>query len=118
MAFKDLFKTKAERKAYAKGRKDQYNKEHPKLRYAIETTTFRFNEDGTLANKPFGRVLPGCKYKTKKEATAALSRARKREAYTKKLVQESVRKGKVNINDSAYDQYDNYKLIKINERQK
>ena len=35
MAFLDLFKTKAERKAYAKGRKDQYNKEHPKLKWGI-----------------------------------------------------------------------------------
>ena len=118
MAFKDLFKTKAERRAYAKGRRDQYNKEHPKLRYAIETTTYRFNENGTLANRPYGRVLPGGKFKTKKEAESALFRARKNESHTKRIVKEAVRKGKVNIYDSAYDQYDEYKLIKINERAK
>lgn len=118
MAFKDLFKTKAEREAYAKGRRDQYNKEHPKLRYAIETTTYRYNEDGSLANKPYGRVLPGSKFKTKKEAQAALERAVKNEKHTKQVVQDAARKGKVNIYDSAFDQYDDYKLIRINERAK
>ena len=118
MAFKDLFKSKAERRAYARGRRDQYNKEHPKLRYAIETTTYQFEEDGSLLKKPYSRILPGGKFKTKKDAETALRAARDRESATKKHVLESVRKGKVNIYNSAYDQYDDYKLVKINERKK
>ena len=118
MAFKDLFKSKKERSAYAKGRRDQYNKEHPKLRYGIETTTFTFNADGTLFTKPYGSVLPGHKFKTKKEANAALARAKKNESVRKKAVKDAVRKGKVNVYDSYSSHYNEYKLVKINERKK
>lgn len=118
MAFKDLFKSKAERRAYAKGRRDQYNKEHPKLRYAIETTTYRFDENGSIENKPYGRILPGFKYRTKKEAIASLNRAIKQEKHRKARVLKDVKRGKVDIYDSAHDQYDDFKLVKINERKK
>ncbi len=116
MAFKDLFKTKAERKAYAKGRKDQYNKEHPKFNWGIETTTHKYNADGSLDGKPYGRVLPGGRFKTKKEARAALERAVKNEHYHKESVLKAARSGKVNIYDSNDSQFDTFKLVKINER--
>lgn len=112
MAFKDLFKTKAERRAYAKGRKDQFNKEHPKLKWGVKTTTYYFNEDGSLFHKG-SSVHPGAKFRTKKEATSALKRVIKNEKYNKAKVKEAVRKKKVTRENS----YDDFKLVKINERQ-
>ena len=117
MAFKDLFKTKAEREAYAKGRKDQYNKEHPKLRWGVETTTFRFNSDGSLDGKST-RVFAHNKYQTKQEARDALTRAVKSEKYQERRVLDAVRKRKVNVRDSDDCQFDKFRLVRINERKK
>lgn len=117
MAFKDLFKTKAERRAYAKGRRDQYNKEHPKLNWGVETTTFRFNSDGSLDSKS-SRVLPGSAFKTKNEAIGALERAIRNEQYQKKKVLSAARNKNVNIFNSDDCQYDSFRLVKINERKR
>ena len=117
MALKDLFKTKAEREAYAKGRKDQYNKEHPKLRWGIETTTFRFNSDGSLDGKS-ARVLSHNKYKTKQEARAALTRAVKSEMYQERRVLDAARKKRVNVHNSDDCQFDRFRLVRINERKR
>ena len=116
MGFKDLFKTKAEQKAYAKGRRDQYNKEHPLMRWGIETTTFHYNSDGSLSHKTKGRILPGSKFKTKREALTAFERAVNNERYQKERVLKASRSKNVNIYDSQDCQYDTYKIVKINER--
>ena len=79
MAFKDLFKTKAERKAYVKGRRDQYNKEHPKLKWGIETKTKYFNKDGSLCNNPSWTLYDPNKFKTKQEALKSLEKITKHE---------------------------------------
>lgn len=117
MAFKDLFKTKAERKAYAKGRKDQYNKEHPLYKWGVETTTFRFNKDGSLDSKS-SRVLPGSKFFTKKDAKGALERAIRNEEYHEKRILKAVKNKNVNIYDSDDCQYNKFRLVKISERKR
>ncbi|MBQ3589829.1 MAG: hypothetical protein II980_05190 [Clostridia bacterium] len=116
MAFKDLFKTKAERKAYAKGRKDQYNKEHPKLKWGIQTTSYVFNKDGSLSYKDVD-VYSRNKFKTKKQALEALKHSRELEKYKKARILEAVKNKNVNIYSSHDSRYSDYKLVKINERQ-
>ena len=111
------YKTKAERKAYAKGRKDQYNKEHPLYKWGVETTTFRFNKDGSLNSKS-SRVLPGFKFFTKKDALDALERAVRNEEFQQKRVSKAVKNKSVNIYDSDDCQFDKFKLVKISERKK
>ena len=113
-----LFKTKAERKAYAIGRRHQYDKEHPKLKWGVETTTYNFNEDGSHQNKPWVRVHDFDKYKSKKQAEAALKRAIENEKFDKARVMNDVKNKKVNIFDSADNSYNDYRLVKINERKK
>lgn len=113
-----LFKTKAERKAYAIGRRHQYNKEHPKFKWGIETTTYNFNEDGSYYNKPWVTVHDRNKYKSKKQAEAALKRAIEDEKFDKERVLKAVKNKKVNIFDSADSSYNDYRLVKINERKK
>ena len=118
MAFKDLFKTKAERRAYAKGRRDQYNKEHPKLKYAVASTNYHFKEDGSHLSKPYTSIPNHCKYATKREAQEALKRAISSEAQRKKRVLKAVSDKKVNVFDSYDCSYSDFKLVKINERKK
>ncbi len=118
MAFKDLFKTKAEREAYAKGRRDQYNKEHPKLRWGVESIHYNFNEDGTLYGKPYTTMTSTAKFKTKKEALSVCNDAKKAGKLRKKRVLDAVKKKKVNVYDSSDSSYTDYRLVKLNERKK
>ena len=114
MAFKDLFKTKAERFAYAKGRRDQYNKEHPLTNYAVEAIHHSFNKDGTRYGEPYS-VL-GSRHKTASEANKACKAANEREKYRKKRVLEAVRNKKVNVFSSNDSTYTEYRVIKKKER--
>lgn len=116
--FLGLFKTKAEQKAYAIGRRHQYNKEHPKLKWGVETTTYNFNEDGSHYVKPWVRVHDYHKYSSKKQAEAVLKRAIEDEENSKMRVLKAVKNKKVNIYDSADCSYNDYRLVKINERKK
>lgn len=118
MAFKDLFKTKAEREAYARGRKDQYNKEHPKLRWGVQSIHYSFNEDGTPYGTPYTTMNETAKFKTKKQALSVLNDAEKSMLRHKNRVLDAVKKKKVNIYDSEDSGYTDYKLVKINERKK
>ena len=116
--FFSLFKTKAEQKAYAIGRKHQYNKEHPKLRWGVETTTYNFNEDGSLYTKPWVRVHDTAKFKSKKKAEAYLNRCIADEKSSKNRVLKAVKNKMVNIYSSEDSSYNDYRLVKINERKK
>ena len=118
MAFKDLFKTKAEREAYAKGRRDQYNKEHPKLRYGVESVHYSFNEDGTLYGTPYTTINETAKFSSKKQALSVLESSRKSMALRKKRVLDAVKKKKVDVYRSDNSTYTDYRLVKLNERKK
>ena len=118
MAFKDLFKTKAEREAYARGRKDQYNKEHPKLRWGVQSIHYSFNEDGTLYGTPYTTMNESAKFKTKKQALSVLNDAEKSMLRRKNRVLDAVKKKKVDIYQSVDSSYTDYKFVKINERKK
>ena len=116
MAKFNLFKTKEEKRAYAIGRRHQYNKEHPVMNYAIETTRHSFNEDGTYFTKPYSSILPDDRYKTKKDALDALKRAEKREKYQVMRVEEARKAKNVNIYNSSDCSYDTYKIVKSRKR--
>ena len=115
MAFKDLFKSKAERRAYAKGRKDQYNKEHPRLKWGIQTTTYIFDKDGSLWNTDTD-IYSEDKYSSKKDASRALNNQVNEEKYRKEKVLKSVKKKDVNVHSAHDCAYRDYKLVRINER--
>lgn len=51
--FLGLFKTKAEQKAYAIGRKHQYNKEHPLVRYEAVNLVTLYNKDGSICDRRY-----------------------------------------------------------------
>ena len=117
MAFKDLFKTKAERKAYAKGRRDQYNKEHPKLKWAVQGTHIYMKNGGKVDNL-FSGSIPAVKFKTKKTALDYLRKGIDREKLHKQRVIKNSKAGKLNEHDSQDRSFYEYKLVKINERAK
>ena len=114
MAFKDLFKTKKERRAYAIGRRHQYNKEHPLMNYAVEGVHHSFNEDGTRFGTPYG-VL-GSRHKTASSAEKACREANERERYRKERVLKAVRDKKVNVHNSYDCTYTEYRVVKKKER--
>ena len=117
MGFKDLFKSKAEQKAYAQGRRDQYNKEHPKLKWGLESTRFYFNKDGTIFSKSTS-VLPSDKYTSRSAALEGLNKRNKEMKLQKQRVLEAVKRKNVNEFNSYDCSYTDYKLVKINERKK
>ena len=114
MAFKDLFKTKAERRAYAVGRRHQYNKEHPLTRFAVEAVHYSFNKDGTRNGTPYS-VL-GSRHKTASEAKQACKEANEKAKYRKERVLEAVRNKKVNVFSSQDSGYTEYRVVKKKER--
>lgn len=118
MAFKDLFKTKAEREAYAKGRRDQYNKEHPKLKWKVQSDAIYMKNGGVVEHKMTDVRMGSSKHKTKKEALKAYKDAIKHEKIWKENVISRSKAGKLNEFDSGDCSYYDYKLVKINERQK
>ena len=113
MALKDLFKSKAERRAYAKGRRDQFNKEHPKLRWGVVTNKKYFNSDGSLHSSSDGPVSG---YRTKKEALEVLRRAHKTEKMKKERFMRLKKEGKINEHNSHDCSYDESRLVRINKR--
>ena len=60
-----LFKSKAERKAYAIGRKHQYDKEHPLIKYESVPIYTRYKANGTVDSTYSGRPYG---YKNKRDA--------------------------------------------------
>ena len=118
MAFKDLFKTKAERKAYAKGRKDQYNKEHPKLKWKVQSDSIYMKNGGKVDYKFTDVKMGSSKHKTKKEALKAYNEAIKRQKDWKNNVISRSKAGKLNEYDSGDCCYYDFKIVKINEREK
>ena len=115
MAFKDLFKTKAERRAYAIGRKHQYDKEHPLMHYAVEAIHYSFDEKG----KPYGRpyTMVSSSHKSATEAQKACRRANEMQRFRKQRVLEAVKKKKVNIHNSVDCTYTDYRVVKKKSRQ-
>lgn len=90
----------AEKAAFKHGMAAQYNKEHPKYRYAVADKHTTYNEDGSVYGTPYhGRVTF---FKTKKEAQQAVSERNRTNRIANKRVLEAVKKKKVNI----YDSYD------------
>lgn len=118
MAFKDLFKTKAERRAYAKGRRDQYNKEHPKLRWKVQADSIYMKNGGKVDYKFTDVVIGSSKHRTKKAALEAYNEAVAREKDWKSNVLKRSKAGKLNEYDSGDCSYYDFKLVKINERKK
>lgn len=118
MAFKDLFKTKAERRAYAKGRRDQYNKEHPLYKWKVRSDSVYMKNGGKVDYKFTDVVLGSSKHRTKKEAEKALKAAIAHEKDWKASVLSRSKAGKLNEYDSDDRSYSDFKLVKINERKK
>ena len=109
--FKKLF-SKEEKKAFRSGMAYQYNKEHPKFRYAVAEKTTYFNADGTVAGKPsYGKVYL---YKTQKEAVDSVKKKNSDNRYRNLSVLNSVKNKKVNVYDSYSSSitYASYKKIK------
>lgn len=118
MAFKDLFKTKAERRAYAKGRKDQYNKEHPLYKWKVQADSIYMKNGGKIDYKFTDTKMGSSKHRTKKEAEKAYKAAIAREKDWKASVLSRSKAGKLNEYDSGDCSYYDFKLVKINEREK
>lgn len=92
--------SEAEKQAFKAGMAAQFNKEHPKFRYAVADKHTTYNEDGSVFGTPFyGKVNF---FKTKKEAERAVSESNKHNRLVNKHVLEAVKKKKVNV----YDSYD------------
>lgn len=112
------YKSKAERQAYKDGRRDQYNKEHPVLRWGVQSTHYRFNSDGSLDGK-YNLISDNSKYTSKKGAVDTLKSCRNAEKFQKKRVLEAVKQKNVNVYNSADCTYTDYSLVKIKpERRK
>lgn len=98
MAFKKYSDT--EKLAFKQGMAAQYNKEHPKFRYAVADKHTSYNEDGSVLGTPYhGKITF---FKTKKEAKQAVSDRNKVNRLANKHVLEAVQRKKVNVFDS-YD---------------
>lgn len=90
----------AEKRSFKAGMAVQYNKEHPKFRYAVADKHTTYNEDGSVFGTPYhGKVTF---FKTKKEAEQAVADRNKNNQLANKHVLEAVKKKKVNV----YDSYD------------
>lgn len=109
-----LFKTKSEQRAYAKGRRDQYNKEHPMTNWVVKAIHHSFNEDGTPYGKPY--AVDGSRHKTLAAAKKAVKSANERERFRKERVLEAVRNKKVNIYSSHDSTYTEFRLEKEKKR--
>ena len=112
-----LFKSKEEKRAYAIGRRHQYNKEHPKLNWKVQVDAI-YMKNGNKVDYKFTDTAGSGKYRTKKEAEKAYRDAVKREKNWKESVLSRSKKGKLNEYDSGDCSYNEYKLVKINERKK
>ena len=109
-----LFKSKAEQRAYAKGRRDQYNKEHPLTNWVVKALHHSFNEDGTPYGKPYS--VDGSRHKSLSKAKEAVRAANEREKFRKERVLEAVRKKKVNVYNSYDSTYTEFVLKKEKKR--
>ena len=113
-----LFKTKAERSAYAKWRRDQYNKEHPKLNWKVRADVIYMKNGGVVDYRMQDVAMGSSKHRTKKEALARYNAAVNSEKNNKSYVLNKSGQNKLNERDSGDCSFYEYKLVKINERQK
>jgi RPA family protein len=113
----NLFKTNAEKRAYAIGRKHQYNKEHPLFKWKVQVDSI-YMKNGNVVDYKFTDTAGSQKYRTKKEAEAALKRAVKNEKWQKERVLKKSKAGTLNEFDSQDCNYEEFKLVKIHERKK
>ena len=81
MAKFNLFKTSAEKRAYVIGRKHQYNKEHPLMKYKVSVDSVYMNNDNRVEHRMKDVEIYSSYHKTKKSAQTALNKAIKREKY-------------------------------------
>ena len=116
MAIFNLFKTKEEKRAYAIGRKHQYNKEHPLMKYKVSVDSVYMNNKNKVEYR-MKDIKAGASYhKTKKSALAALTKAVKDEKFQKERVLKKAKAGTLNMFDSQDHSYYDYKIVKCNKR--
>ena len=111
-----LFKTNAEKKAYALGRRHQYNKEHPLMKYKVAVDCVYMNNDNKIEH-----ISKDCKsyssyHKSKKSAMESLNEAIKREKDQKEYVLRKAKAGTLNMYDSQDHSYYDFKMIRCNKR--
>ena len=102
----------AEKAAFKHGMAAQYNKEHPKFRYAVADKHTDYNADGSVFGTPYyGKVTF---FKTKAEAERSVSARNAANRLANARVLKAVKARKVNVYDSADSStsFAEYKRIK------
>ena len=113
MAKMGLFKTKEEKRAYAIGRRHQYNKEHPLTNYVVRATHYSLNEDGTL----FGKyTVDGSRHRTSKEATEMCRKSNETAKWQRERVLAAAKRKKVNVHSSEDSTYTTYEVVRDRKR--
>lgn len=116
MAKFNLFKTKAEKRAYAIGRKHQYDKEHPLMKYKVSVDSIYMNNSNKIDYRMKDIKMGSSYHKTKKSALKALKEAISREKNQKEYVLRKAKSGTLNMNDSGDHSYYDFKIVKCNKR--
>ncbi|MBR2614976.1 MAG: hypothetical protein IKC71_05230 [Clostridia bacterium] len=116
MAKFNLFKTSAEKRAYVIGRKHQYNKEHPLMKYKVSVDSVYMNNDNRVEHRMKDVEIYSSYHKTKKSAQTALNKAIKREKYQKESVLRKAKAGTLNMFNSQDHSYYDFKIVKCNKR--
>ena len=111
----NLFKTKAEKKAYAIGRKHQYDKEHPLMKYKVSSSVVYMNNQNKVDHR-YDVKMGSSYHKTKKDALKALRKAVKGEEIQKQRVLKKAKAGTLNMRDSQDHSYYDFKIVKCNKR--
>lgn len=115
---KGMFKTESERRAYAMGRRHQYNKEHPKYKWKVQADGIYMKNGGKVDYKFTDVAIGSSKHTSKKSALEALRAAIKREKNNKEYVLSRSKAGKLDEYDSQDCSYYDFKLVRIDERKK
>lgn len=110
----DLFKTKEEKRAYAIGRRHQYNKEHPLTNYVVRAKHYTFEKDGSMRGTPY--TTDGSRHRFAKEAQKECREANERARIHKERVLAAVKKKKVNTYNSQDCSYTTYEVVKERKR--
>ena len=116
MAKFNLFKTKAEKRAYAIGRKHQYNMEHPLMKYKVSVDSIYMNNENKVEYRMKDVKMGSSYHKTKKSALKALRDAINGEKYQKQHVLSKAKAGTLNMYDSQDHSYYDFKIVKCNKR--
>ena len=111
-----LFKSEAEKRAYAIGRKHQYNKEHPLMKYKVSVDSIYMNNDNKIEHRSKDIKLYSSYHKTKKSALEALKERKASEKNQKEYVLRKAKNGTLNMNDSSDHSYYEFKIKKVNKR--